>query len=300
MTVATTSIISGPYLGNGLTDVFAYTFRIENEAQVIVFETDDEGVQTTLTLTADYTVAGLGVDAGGSITRVAGALPTGYQWYIRSNYQETQPTDFESQGAFFPAVHENSFDKLTFLTQQLSDQYNRALHFSDGVSDLDDSAVLLPDDRFQSFIGFNSGGALVLIPFGESPTPGFIIQEQKTLTSGQRTVNFSTVSTLSAGMYIGGKNVDAGRLLEGRDFITVGVDNDEILLTESYPEGSILLGVQNDSAAQPLQNAAQTTYDNSNSEFLGNNLQDTNDEIGVVGPQLVAASSTLYAYNNLG
>jgi len=46
--------------------------------------------------------------------------------------------------------------------------------------------------------------------------------------------------------------------------------------------------------------AADVSADNSNNELSATNVQTSLDEIGVVGPQLVAASSTLYAYNNLG
>ena len=98
MTVNTTQITSGPYSGNDIADEFSYTFRIEGKTQLIVYETDDQGVETTLTVDTDYTVADIGVDAGGTVTRVAGPLPTGYEGYIRSDYKETQLTAFASQG----------------------------------------------------------------------------------------------------------------------------------------------------------------------------------------------------------
>jgi hypothetical protein len=134
MTVNTTDITSGPYVGNNIVDEFSYDFRVEDKNQLIVFETSDTGVETTLTVDTDYTVAGIGVDGGGLITRTAGPLPTNYIWYIRSNYQETQLTSFESQGAFFPAVHEAAMDKLTFLIQQILDEKNRSPKVSDSYS----------------------------------------------------------------------------------------------------------------------------------------------------------------------
>jgi len=133
MTVNTVNITSGPYAGNDIADTFDYDFRIEDKTQVIVYETDDTGVMTTLTVDTDYIVAGIGVDAGGTITRVAGALPTGYTWYIRSNYNATQLTAFASQGGFFPGVHELAFDKLTFLIQQLQDGKARTFKLADSV-----------------------------------------------------------------------------------------------------------------------------------------------------------------------
>ena len=134
MTVNTTDITSGPYTGNGVTTQFSYDFRVENKNQLIVYETDTDGVVTTLTVDTDYTVNDIGTDGGGTIDRVAGALPTDYTWYIRSNYQETQDTEFESLGGFFPAVHEAAFDKITFLTQQFKDQLARAAKLADSYS----------------------------------------------------------------------------------------------------------------------------------------------------------------------
>tara|TARA_R110000822_G_scaffold310359_1_gene442775 strand:+ start:27789 stop:30194 length:2406 start_codon:yes stop_codon:yes gene_type:complete len=163
MTVATTNITDGPFTGNGVTTAFGYTFRIEDEAQIIVYETDTAGAVTTLTLTTDYTVSGVGSDAGGSITRVAGALPSGYTWYLRSNYALTQSTKFRSQGRFLPEVHEAAFDKLSFIVQQLLDLNNRA--FRVAASDPDASAIVeLPNavTRADKTLAFDSAGDLIV------------------------------------------------------------------------------------------------------------------------------------------
>ena len=134
MTVNTKKITSGPYNGNNIADTFSYGFRVTDKTELIVFETDDSGVQTELTVDTDYTVNTVGDDTGGTITRIAGPLPTGYEWYIRSNYDETQLTSFTSQGAFFPDLHESAMDKLTFLIQQMLDRQSRAPRLSDSYS----------------------------------------------------------------------------------------------------------------------------------------------------------------------
>jgi len=150
MTVNSTNIVSGPYPGNGIADTFNYGFRIEDKTQLKVFETDDEGVETELTVDTDYTVAGIGVDAGGTVTRVAGALPTGYTWYIRSDYDQTQLTAFGSQGGFFPDVHEAAMDKLTFLIQQIQDLLNRSLRVSESYTG--SSITALPNPASQNYL----------------------------------------------------------------------------------------------------------------------------------------------------
>ncbi|QZI92141.1 hypothetical protein PODOV073v1_p0016 [Vibrio phage PS25B.1] len=126
MTVNTKKITSGPYAGNGVADTFSYGFKVSDKTELSVFETDDNGIQTELVVDVDYIVNSVGNDSGGTITRTAGALPTNYQWYIRSNYEETQLTAFTSQGPFFPDLHENAMDKLTFLIQQILDKFDRS------------------------------------------------------------------------------------------------------------------------------------------------------------------------------
>lgn len=134
MTVNTTKITSGPYTGNGVADTFSYTFTVYDKNNIAVFETDDNGFQTRLTVDTDYILNDIGVPGGGTITRKDGPLPVGYEWYIRSDYKETQLTSFGSQGAFFPDIHERAMDKLTYLIQQILDKKDRTLSVSDSYS----------------------------------------------------------------------------------------------------------------------------------------------------------------------
>lgn len=156
MTVNTTDITSGPYNGNDVVVDFDYDFRVENKNQLIVYETDDAGVETTLVVDTNYTVNNIGTDGGGTITRTAGALPSGYQWYIRSNYIETQDTAFASQGGFFPDVHESAFDKMTFLIQQISDRIQRSVKLPDSYSGA--ASAELPTPSSLKFVRWNFTG----------------------------------------------------------------------------------------------------------------------------------------------
>lgn len=163
MTVPTTNITTGPYTGNGLSDEYDYDFKITDESQLTVYETDDSGVRTELVLNTDYTVTGVGVTGGGTVVRTAGNLPTDYTWYIRSNFVPKQETSFASQGGFFPAVHENAFDLLTYLVQQITDKVTRSFRFSDGYSG--GASAVLPDPKANTYPRWDaSGSALVNDP----------------------------------------------------------------------------------------------------------------------------------------
>lgn len=187
MTVNTLNITSGPFAGNDVADAFAYTFRIEDKTEVTVFETDDNDVQTTLVVDTDYTVAGIGVDGGGTITRVAGALPTGFEWFIRSNFIKTQLTDLDSQGGFFPDVHEKALDKLTFLIQQVCDSVDRSPRLSDSYSG--PLPLSLPDPEASKVLIWNDA----LNGFDNIGFPGTIIPEKTEITVESMIANNSLV-----------------------------------------------------------------------------------------------------------
>ncbi len=145
MTVNSVDITDGPYIGNGIASLFDYSFVIQDKNELVVYETNADGVQTLLTVDIDYTVGNIGTD-NGSVLRVAGALPTSWQWYIRSNFQATQLTSFNSQGAFFPDLHEKAIDKLTYLVQQVDDKANRSLRFPESYAAGTNGATLpIPD-----------------------------------------------------------------------------------------------------------------------------------------------------------
>ena len=141
MAVNSTNITSGPYIGNGITTAFPYTFRVDEGHQLAVYHTDQNGVETLLVLQGDYFVSGEGADGGGTVT-LFDPLPVDNIIYIRGDYKPTQLTEFSSQGGFFPQVHEAAMDKITFLIQQLLDISDRSLRLSD--NDTSSIDMILP------------------------------------------------------------------------------------------------------------------------------------------------------------
>ena len=162
MTVTTTNITAGPYAGNGTSNTFSYGWRVTTKNELQVYETDDAGVQTLLTVDTHYTVNGIGGDAGGTLTRLAGNLPMNYSWYVRANYAETQQTVFRSQGGFLPDVHEAQMDHITFLIQQLRDSSDRSFRLADSVPN--DSSFTINEnatERAGSSLLFDNSGDLI-------------------------------------------------------------------------------------------------------------------------------------------
>ncbi len=131
------------YTGNGAVDTYDYTFRIitQNDLLVVVKQTSS-GTETTLTISTDYTVTGVGNDGGGTVVLVNasqawldgdGDLATGYTITIRRKVTVTQETDIRNQGDFFPETHEDAFDYSRMIDQQQQDEIDRSVKNPEGV-----------------------------------------------------------------------------------------------------------------------------------------------------------------------
>ncbi|EJY0922964.1 tail spike protein [Salmonella enterica] len=125
MTVST-EVDHNDYTGNGVTTSFPYTFRIFKKSDLVVQVVDLSENITELTLDTDYTVTGAGGYTGGNVV-LSSPLANGYQISISRELPVTQETDLRNQGKFFAEVHEDAFDKLTMLIQQVRSLLRLAL-----------------------------------------------------------------------------------------------------------------------------------------------------------------------------
>ncbi|EGI15160.1 conserved hypothetical protein [Escherichia coli M605] len=133
MTVST-EVDHNEYTGNGVTTSFPYTFRVFNKSDLVVQVIDPDENITVLALDTDYTVTGAGGYNGGNVI-LSKALANGYQISISRELPVTQETDLRNQGKFFAEVHEDAFDKLTMLIQQVSSLFRLALRKPSNIAD---------------------------------------------------------------------------------------------------------------------------------------------------------------------
>jgi hypothetical protein len=159
MTVASTTRAAGPFNCNGSLVDFDFDFKVFSEDDVRVVLTDDDGVESVLTLTNDYTVA-LNADQennpGGTVTTGA-TYAAGNTITIDGALAYEQQTELTNRGGFFPKVIERSLDRLTILTQQLKKLADRSLK-----QPVSDTAAIgeLPTkgNRASKFLFFNADG----------------------------------------------------------------------------------------------------------------------------------------------
>ncbi|ELY2514897.1 hypothetical protein SMB84_003492 [Cronobacter malonaticus] len=125
MTVST-EVDHNDYTGNGTTTNFDYNFRVFKRTDLVVSVLDLDNNLTELILDTDYTVTGAGGYNGGKVI-LSAPLANGWKISISRNLPLTQDTDLRNQGSFFPEVHEDAFDKLTMLIQQVWSRFSLAL-----------------------------------------------------------------------------------------------------------------------------------------------------------------------------
>lgn len=125
------------YTGNNSTDTYNYTFRIFNQEDLLVTVRNTNNIETTLTLTTNYTVTGVGSLTGGTIVLVDGNLATGYVLSIRRVVELVQETDIRNQGAFYPEIHEDQFDRQVMMAQQQQDEVDRSVKLAETIDPAD-------------------------------------------------------------------------------------------------------------------------------------------------------------------
>lgn len=150
------------YTGNGNVDTYPYTYKIFANTDLQVTIRDLDNIETTLTLTTDYTVTGVGKNNGGNVSLVDsnqawldadGDLLSGYILVIRRVRPLKQLADIRNQGQFFPETHENVFDHLVMIDQQQQDDLNRSIRLpvtATGIS------TQLPNPTDDAYIGWNA------------------------------------------------------------------------------------------------------------------------------------------------
>ncbi|MBW8127497.1 MULTISPECIES: hypothetical protein [Pseudomonas] len=146
---------------NGVTINFPFAFRFFAATDLKVFWQKPDGTIQLLVLNSNYTVQGVGNDAGGSITTIGTPLPNGLLVVSRIMVA-TQLTSFRNQGEFFAEIHEDAFDKLVMLVQQTIDSQGRGLTVP--VADPLGIDLVLPGSvaRAGKVLGFDQDGEPVV------------------------------------------------------------------------------------------------------------------------------------------
>lgn len=119
MTVSTNAV-RNEHVGNGVTTVYPYSFKLFDEEDLYV---EIDGVEKSLG--ADYTVGGVGEAAGGNIT-FAEAPDDGAEIVAYLDLEMSQPTDLKNQSSFYPRTIEAALDRAVLLVKQVQDRVDHS------------------------------------------------------------------------------------------------------------------------------------------------------------------------------
>lgn len=213
------------YDTNGTTGPFSIPFYFIADADIEVTYADADGVETTLTLTTDYSLTGSGGFFGGSLTLVT-AYAAGGTVTVRRVPQATQPTDYVDTDSLPAATLERSFDRATMIGQLALEEVSRAIKIP--VSD--STSVAVPADRANKLLAFDADKDVTVTPFTSAQVVAAIeayeaggefgshvTRETIVASEGDQTLTFSDVVYTVGGS--GLRVYEDGRLLErGSDY----------------------------------------------------------------------------------
>lgn len=141
--------VRNEYTASAGQTVFNYTFKIYDSTDLGVYLTPSGQVCSPSDLTTSYTVSGVGLEAGGTITLTtpanAGDLIT-----IISSIPTSRTTDYQNNGDFRPDTVNDDFDRTVSLVKQVEDKASRGLSFDDCLQNV--SNLSLPPPVSQSFL----------------------------------------------------------------------------------------------------------------------------------------------------
>lgn len=138
--------------GNGSTTVFTVPFRILDQTHLQVLRTVG-GVTTTLVLTTDYSVSGVG-GANTTVTFVVAPAVGATLTFLR-NVPITQETDYVPNDPFPAESHERALDKGAMISQQLKEAVDRAMVLPPEVTGV---STQLPSPSPNTLFGWNPAG----------------------------------------------------------------------------------------------------------------------------------------------
>ena len=216
------------YSGNGSTIVFAYTFKIfANSDLIVTLRNNTTGALTTQTLTTDYTVSGAGSDSGGNVT-FGTAPPSGTTVLIRRSLPYTQETDYVENDPFPAASHEDALDKLTMLAQQNKEE--DAIKFPEGdvaggINNITPSIA----NRANSYLTFDGSGNVSVQQISAAGANTSITQQDFT---GDGSTTAFTLST-SPGAGGSGVSIYIDGIYQERD--TYSISDTTLTFTEAPP-----------------------------------------------------------------
>jgi len=162
MTISTTTI-KNSYSGDGSQTVFAYSFKILNQADIQVIIRASNGTETVKTITTHYTVSGVGAASGGNVTFTVGNVPTNTETVvIRRTTTKTQTVDLVENDPFTAETVEGAFDRSVMIGQEIDEEVGRSIKLSRTNTMTSTEFTVDAATRANKILAFDSSGEIAV------------------------------------------------------------------------------------------------------------------------------------------
>lgn len=162
MTISTTTI-KNSYSGDGSQTVFAYSFKILNQADIQVIIRASNGTETVKTITTHYTVSGVGAASGGNVTFTTGNVPTNTETVvIRRTTTKTQTVDLVENDPFTAETVEGAFDRSVMIGQEIDEEVGRSIKLSRTNTMTSTEFTVDATTRANKILAFDSSGEIAV------------------------------------------------------------------------------------------------------------------------------------------
>ena len=158
MTISSTTI-KNSYSANGSQTVFAYSFKILDQADIDVIIRASTGTETVKSLTTHYSVSGVGSASGGNIT--FGTAPLNTETVVlRRATTQTQTVDLVENDPFTAETVEGAFDRSIMIAQETQEEVDRSLKISRTNTMASTEFTVDAATRASKILGFDTAGNL--------------------------------------------------------------------------------------------------------------------------------------------
>jgi len=227
--------------------VFAYTFEIVDKDDIVVLKNG-----TTLSEGTNYTVSNVGNDSGGNVTLTAGATAGDILTLYRDMpYARTQ--NYTNSGDFLASEVNSDFDNLWLAGEQTNRSFSQSIRKP--ITDSDSISMELPEaaDRTDSFLTFDSTGAVSTSPLSSALSPSIIVRQQFTGNGSTTVFTLAADPGSPAGVVI---YIDGVYQEEG----TYSVSGSTVTFTEAPPTNASIEVVSYKTTAVGTTDANSVTY----------------------------------------
>ena len=258
MTISTTTI-KNSYSGDGSTTVFNYTFKITDQDHITVITRNSSGVETTKTITTDYTVSGVGNAGGGSVT--FGTAPaSGLTVILRRDTPQTQGMDLIENDPLPANTLEDAHDKITSIAQELQEEVDRSIKLSRTNTMTSTEFTVGATDRANKILAFDSSGEISVTQ--ELGTYKGTDTTTTTAAYVQRDIIKSTTTAQLNNVYICVADSVVGDTLTDTDHFELLVDAVSAATSATAAASSATAAASSATAAASSASAASTSETN--------------------------------------